>query len=178
MTVTLITLDQYPYSVSFSKVCEKIVQTRLTLTNLDTLNLITTLQFGFRPGHSTSHPVSQLLNKVTTALNDKKHSIVIFCDLKKYLIPEVITLYFKNFTKKGSETLECLRSYLTDRLQFVTIGSYESILLTVLTGMPQGFLLGPLLFLLYIKQLTLVLETFSLLFADNTVLAASQPQSR
>jgi hypothetical protein len=67
---------------SFSKILEKIVQTRLTQF-LDMNNLITAQQFGFRSGHSTSHPMTLLLNKVTTALNDKKHSIIIFCNLKK-----------------------------------------------------------------------------------------------
>jgi hypothetical protein len=62
---------------SFSKVLEKIVQNRLT-HYLDTNNLISPQQFGFRSGHSTTHPMSLLLNKVTTALNDKKHSIIIF----------------------------------------------------------------------------------------------------
>jgi hypothetical protein len=57
---------------SFPKILEKIVQIRLT-NYLNTYNLITPPQFGFRSGHSTVHPMSLLLNKVTGALNEKKN---------------------------------------------------------------------------------------------------------
>jgi hypothetical protein len=56
---------------TFSKILEKIVQSRL-FDYLETHNLITSQQFGFRPSHSTVHPMTLLLNKVTAALNDKK----------------------------------------------------------------------------------------------------------
>ena len=67
---------------TFSKILEKIVHNRL-FTYLDTHSLLSTQQFGFRPKHSTTHPMTLLLNQVTTALNTKKHSLIIFCDLKK-----------------------------------------------------------------------------------------------
>jgi hypothetical protein len=50
---------------------------------LETKKLISTQQFGFRTGHSTVHPMMLLLNHLISALNAKKHSIVIFCDQKK-----------------------------------------------------------------------------------------------
>jgi hypothetical protein len=159
---------------SFSKILEKIVQIRLTQF-LDTNNLITAQQFGFRSRHSTSHPMTLLLNKVTTALNDKKHSIVIFCDLKKAFDTCNHDILLKKLYKLGirNTELEWFRSYLTDRKQFVTIDSFDSILMTILTGVPQGSILGPLLFLLYINDLPLCSRLFSLLFADDTALTAS-----
>jgi hypothetical protein len=57
---------------TFSKILEKIVQTRLT-SYLETHNLISPNQFGFRSNHSTTHPMTLLLNKVTSALNEKEH---------------------------------------------------------------------------------------------------------
>ena len=78
-------MDNYrPISLlsSFSKIMEKIVASRL-LTFLDNNNILTKWQFGFRAGHSTSHPMVHFINKVTEALNRKKHTIGIFCDLKK-----------------------------------------------------------------------------------------------
>jgi hypothetical protein len=69
--------------------------------------------------------------------------------------------------------LEWFRSYLTNRQQFVTINSHDSILLTILTGVPQGSILGSLLFLLYINDLPLCSKFFSLLFVDDTALTAS-----
>jgi hypothetical protein len=67
---------------SFGKILEKKVANKLVLF-LETNKLISTQQFGFRTGHSTVHPMMLLLNHLTSALNAKKHSIVIFCDLKK-----------------------------------------------------------------------------------------------
>jgi hypothetical protein len=67
---------------TFSKILDKLVQIRLT-NYLDEHNLVTPQQYGFRSQHSTTHPMSLLVNKITGALNEKKHSLVIFCDLKK-----------------------------------------------------------------------------------------------
>jgi hypothetical protein len=116
-----------------------------------------------------------LLNKVTTALNDKKHSIIIFCDLKKAFDTCNHDILLKKLYKLGirNTELEWFRSYLTDRKQFVTLDSYDSILMTIITGVPQGSILGPLLFLLYINDLPLCSRLFSLLFADDTALTAS-----
>ncbi len=50
---------------------------------METNSILSQYQFGFRANHSTVHPMMLLLNKLTAALNEKKHSIVIFCDLKK-----------------------------------------------------------------------------------------------
>jgi hypothetical protein len=67
---------------SCGKILEKIVANKLVLF-LETNKLISTQQLGFRTGHSTVHPMMLLLNHLTSALNAKKHSIVIFFDLKK-----------------------------------------------------------------------------------------------
>ena len=64
-------------------------------------------------------------------------------------------------------------NHLTDRKQFVALNGKSSLLTEVLLGVPQGSILGPLLFLLYIKDLPLASKLFALLFADDTTLLAS-----
>jgi hypothetical protein len=64
---------------SFSKILEKIVFIRL-MDYLDTNNILSCNQYGFRPKHSTYHPMLNLTNKAFSALNIKKHMIIIFCD--------------------------------------------------------------------------------------------------
>ena len=64
-------------------------------------------------------------------------------------------------------------NHLTDRKQFVALNGKSSLLTEVLLGVPQGSILGPLLFLLYINDLPLASKLFALLFADDTTLLAS-----
>ena len=66
----------------FSKIMEKIVASRLQ-SYLDTNGILSKWQFGFRSGHSTIHPMVHFLNKIGDSLNNNKHTIGIFCDLKK-----------------------------------------------------------------------------------------------
>ena len=78
-------MDNYrPISLlsAFSKILEKIVASRL-LIFLNENDILSKWQFGFRGEHSTSHPMVHFINKVTESLNNKKHTIGIFCDLKK-----------------------------------------------------------------------------------------------
>jgi len=67
---------------NFAKILEKIVYLRLS-NFLETKNIISPSQYGFRKSHSTIHPMTHLLNKASSALNSKKHLLVIFCDLQK-----------------------------------------------------------------------------------------------
>jgi hypothetical protein len=116
-----------------------------------------------------------LLNKLSSALNSKKHSIVIFCDLKKAFDTcnhSILLSKLYSIGVRGAD-LKWFESYLSNRQQFVTINDTDSLLLDILNGVPQGSILGPLLFLIYINDLPNCSLLFSFLFADDTALTAS-----
>jgi hypothetical protein len=138
---------------TFSKILEKIVFSRL-MSYLETNNIISQHQFGFRPKHSTFHPMLQIVNKAAEALNKKKFMLVIFCDLKKAFDTVDINILLKKLKKIGvnGNELRWGHSYLSNRSQFVYVNECISDLLNISVGVPQGSILGPLLFLIYIKK--------------------------
>jgi hypothetical protein len=158
----------------FSKIFEKVVCTRLT-NFLEINNILTPDQYGFRKSHSAVHPMVHMMNFVSRALNKKETTIAIFCDLRKAFDTVNHKILFKkmfNIGIRGME-LEWFKNYLLNRKQFVHLNGKSSNLLDILLGVPQGSILGPILFLIYINDLPLSSLLKSLLFADDTALLAS-----
>jgi hypothetical protein len=95
---------------------------------LETNSILSEYQFGFRAGRSTVHPMMLLLNKLTAVLNEKKHSIVIFCDLKKAFDTcdhDILLQKMFNIGIRNTE-LAWFLNYLKDRLQYVYINNASS----------------------------------------------------
>jgi hypothetical protein len=115
------------------------------------------------------------MNHLSEANNKKQHTIAIFCDLRKAFNTvdhEILLQKLHKIGVRGFE-LEWFRSYLFSRKQFVSIEGSISTLLTLSLGIPQGSILGPLLFLLYINDLPSCTLLKSFLFADDTTLLNS-----
>ena len=112
-------------------------------------------QFGFRKKHSASHGITHLNEQVTKKLESKKISAVLFMDLKSAFDTVDHNILIKKLDHYGfrNNVLDLLTSYLTNRKQFVKSGEIESCLLAVLCGVPQGSVLGSLLFIFYISDI-------------------------
>jgi len=106
----------------FSKICEKVVANRL-ISFLDTNNLFSCNQFGFRKNHSTLHPMVQFTNFISNELNEKEHAIAIFCDLCKAFDTVDHKILVKKLQKLGikGSALLWFKDYLQIRNQFVLL---------------------------------------------------------
>ena len=155
---------------SISKILEKIIYNRLN-NFLNTHELLNLNQYGFRKHHSTDLALVQLYDKITNALAEKKHVIGIFMDLSKAFDTLNHNILLKKLHSYGIRgvALSWFRDYLTNRQQYVVHNDLTSDLMTIECGVPQGSILGPLLFLIYINDITNTTSLLSfILFADDT----------
>ena len=158
---------------TISKILEKVVHRRV-FNFLNNENLLYASQYGFREGHSTIHAITEFMTEILKGHENKKFTLGVFLDLSKAFdtIDHNILLHkLQHYGVRGLP-LQWFKSYLTDRKQFVEYKDTKSKILPIDCGVPQGSVLGPLLFIVYVNDLPKVLsQCKSILFADDTTIS-------
>ena len=118
---------------------------------LENLNILYDNQFGFRSQYSTEHAILSIVDKIQQAIEKKQYSCGIFLDFSKAFDTVDHTILLKKLEKLGIRGIakKWFDSYLTDRKHFISINNISSNLYDITCGIPQGSVLGPLLFLLF-----------------------------
>ena len=143
----------------FNKIFEKIIAQQL-LNFLEMNHIFYAFQFGFRKLYSTTLALIEITDSIRRLIDEKNYVLGIFVDLTKafYTVDhEILLSKMEHYGIRGHANI-FFRSYLSERKQFTSINGVDSELLTVSCGVPQGSVLGPLLFLIYVNDIYMALD--------------------
>ena len=159
----------------FSKILEKLFDSRLE-SFLEKHCIINEGQYGFRKGRTTSMAILNATEEITNALEQKHYIAGIFIDLKKAFDTINHTILLNKLDRYGIRGVagDWINSYLMNRTQYVKMGQHTSKQLYIACGVPQGLVLGPKLFNIYINYIFDVSRSLKLiLFADDVTIFCS-----
>ena len=153
------------------KLLEKLVCGRLQ-TWLAANNILTKSQHGFRKKRSTISAIVNLLGDTYNHINNKRNPYIVFLDLKKAFdtISHAKMIEKLNVLGLDVTTISWFKNYLSGRQQCTRIGDKVSSVLPITFGVPQGSILGPILFSIYINEIVDIVNCGVVLYADDTVL--------
>ena len=158
-----------------AKLFEKIIHQQILIYfNLN--NLLHKPQHGFRTGFSCETALHELVSAFKLSNQKKLINLALFVDFRKafdYVNSDLLLLKLR-FYGFGSESLKLIQNYFTSRKQMVRYRNADSSILEICLGVPQGSILGPLLFLIFINDMIFEFEEGKCaLFADDTTIRCS-----
>ena len=156
---------------NIGKIQERIVFKHM-YNHLASNNLLFKYQSGFRPGHSTTFQLIDIFHHICQSFDEKQYSCMVLCDISKAFDKvwhRGLLFKLRQNGIKGN-LLSWISNYLSSRKQSVQINSATSSSLSVNAGVPQGSVLGPLLFLVYVNDIGENLLSLVRLFADDSSL--------
>ena len=155
----------------FSKMLERIMYNRLQ-KYLKDQNILYNKQFGFRTGHSIEHTIAQLVDQIFEDFEKNKYTLGVFLDFSKAFDTVDHSLLLRKLWLYGitDRNYAWIKSYLSNHLQYIQIDENSGTEFCVMKcGVPQGSILGPLLFLLYVNDLKSASSVLDpIMFADDT----------